>query len=104
MPGRWLGGTHNRSGKSRQKWRNRGVMRSGVAERRPDSAVPEDLAGCAEAPLGANRLRLSVSLAYACCRSRESQRSFRQDVMMQHQHHKEVQLHHRQQPGGCSSA
>jgi hypothetical protein len=76
MPGRWLGCKHNRGGKSRQKRRNRGAMRSGVAERGPDSAVPENLAGSAETLLGANRLGLPVRLAYACCCSRKSQRSF----------------------------
>ena len=73
MPGGWLGGKHNGGGKSCQKRCKRGAMRSGVAERGPDSTVAKDLAGSAVALLGANRLGSPVGLAYACCRSRESQ-------------------------------
>ena len=73
MPGGWLGGKYDSGGKRRQERYNRGAMRSGVAERGPDSTVAKDLAGSAVALLGANRLGSPVGLAYACCRSRESQ-------------------------------
>ena len=73
MPGRWPGGNNHGGRKSRQKRCNGGAMRSGIAESRTDGAVPEDLAGCAETLLRANRLGLPVSMAYACCRSREPQ-------------------------------
>jgi hypothetical protein len=65
--------------------------------------VAENLAGRAVTLLFASRLRLPAGLADARCRlSCYYQKISGEDMMVQHQHNQQVQLHHGQQPDGCS--
>ena len=65
--------------------------------------MAEDLAGGAEALLSAGGPGWLLRLAQAGCRLGKFQRNPAQHMMVQHKHHQQVELHHRQQPGGCPS-
>ena len=103
MPGAGLGRNHNSSGKQRLQRSNRRMMLGGITQGRPDGAVAENLAASTEALRPANRLGLPVRLADVCRRLGQIQRKSGQNMVVQHQHHKQVQLHEGQQPGGGSS-
>ena len=103
ITGRRLGGEHDGDKSRRKKRRNRRTMGSGAAQRRPNSAVAEDLAGRAEALLSAGGAGWLLRLAQAGGRLGKFQRNPAQHMMVQHEHHQQVELHHRQQPGGCPS-
>lgn len=101
MPGRRLGGKHNRGKSRRKERRKRRTMGSGAAKRRTNRTVAEDLAGCAEAVLGAGRQGWLLRLAQGCSRLGKFQRNFAQHMMVQYEHHQQVELHHGQQPDRC---
>lgn len=61
--------------------------------------MAEDLAGRAEALLSAGGPGWLLRLAQAGCRLGKFQRNPAQHMMVQHKHHQQVELHHRQQPG-----
>lgn len=103
MPcGRLCQGNDGHNAKSRERC-DHGEMGCGIAHGWPHSAVPEDLAASAVTLLAAGGLGLLAGLADLHCPrcAAKFQRDFRHTVVVQHQHYQQVQLHHRQQPGGC---